>query len=398
MANETPTKYLVHVERQLQGMERTPSRDLAISLTNAARQAVERALMLPPVDRNAELKNIADRLEALETYFRKQGADLVAGNLIFEERIRTLGLWGLEYEALEEERAIRGKNRSSTTVDDLTLKQEALRRSGGISRELARRFVMLGRHLDDLEEWFEEVRETTELSVAKALRTLSSFDDEDSGQSWLRVYNIWSFAYLDARFGSGHPGNIPGQVNMNLNYYYTQPGDLVVDLFAGGGTTLDVCNYDDDAFGNRVCLAYDINPTRADIQRWDVVKNGLPDFPYARLVFLDPPYWKQKRGGYGDEPTNLANMELDDFNAALEKIIKDSLQRADLVALIIGATQHGHDFVDHASEFVRRVGPPIQRIIVPYTTQQYGGAHVQRAKSGRYMLNIYRDLLIWGRL
>jgi len=215
---------------------------------------------------------------------------------------------------------------------------------------------------------------------------------------WLRVYNVWSFGHLDARFGSGHPGNIPGQVNMNLNHYYTQPGDLVVDLFAGGGTTLDVCNYDDDAFGNRICLAYDINPTRADIQKWDVVKNGLPDFPHARLIFLDPPYWKQKRGGYGDAPTNLANMELDDFNAALEKIIKDSLQRADLVALIIGATQHGHDFVDHASEFVRRIGPPIQRIIVPYTTQQYGGAHVQRAKSGRYMLNIYRDLLIWGKL
>jgi len=170
--SETPIKYLAHAERQLQGMEWTPSRDLAISLTNAARQAVERALMLPPVDRNAELKNVADRLEALETYFRKQGADLVAGNLIFEERIRTLGLWGLEYEALEDDRAIRGRNRSSTAVDDLTHKQLALEKSGGISREIARRFVLIGRHLDDLDEWFQEVRETTELSVAKALREL----------------------------------------------------------------------------------------------------------------------------------------------------------------------------------------------------------------------------------
>jgi len=390
---------LREAEQKLDSLHWTPTKELAISLTNAARQAAEKALQLPPVDRNAELKNIADRLAALETYFRKQGADLVAGNLIFEERIRTLGLWGLEYEALERRPGPgRGKENMSDASDMFSPKQEALRRSGGISRDTASRFVFIGKHLNDLQEWFEEVRETTELSVAKALRVIGRYSDEDLDRPWLRTFNVWNFGYLDDRFGSGHPGNIPGQVNMNLNYYYTKPGDLVVDLFAGGGTTLDVCNYDDDEFGNRACLAYDINPVRADIQKWDVVKDGLPDFPHARLIFLDPPYWKQKRGGYGDEPTNLANLELDDFNSALGTIIRQSLQRSDLVALIIGATQHEHNFVDHASEFIRRIGSPIQRIIVPYTTQQYGGAHVQRAKTRRYMLNIYRDLVIWGRL
>ena len=88
-------------------------------------------------------------------------------------------------------------------------------------------------------------------------------------------------------------------------------------------------------------------------------------------------------------------MELDVFHNTLAKIVKDCLERAEYVALIIGATQHQDTFIDHSAEIMSRIGTPYQRIIVPYTTQQYGGAHVNRAKEGKYMLNLHRDLMVW---
>lgn len=224
---------------------------------------------------------------------------------------------------------------------------------------------------------------------------INEYYKNGADEDWLRSFNVWNFSKLDYRFGKRHPGNIPAQVMMNLNYYYTKPGDLVVDLFAGGGPMLDVCAHEDEAFGQRRCLSYDIEPTRSDIIEWDMVASGLPDFGVARLVFLDPPYWRQKKGDYSGHATNLANMELDDFHLELEKIVGTAQARADYVALIIGSTQRGATLIDHSAEMMRHLGPPIQRVIVPYTTQQYGGAHVKRAREERYMLNLHRDLMIW---
>lgn len=251
---------------------------------------------------------------------------------------------------------------------------------------------------EDLRTYKEDCRDSDKLPTLGGLYQWWKvlFGIEDEGRPWLRVYNVWNFGKLDDRFGIGHPGNIPGQINMNLNYYYTNPGDLIVDLFAGGGTTIDVCKWDDDDFGNRRCLAYDIAPTRPDIVQWDIVAQGLPAFENAKMIFLDPPYWKQKQGEYSDHKTNLANLELDEFHDALENIVTQCLEKdVGQVALIIGATQLGDRFIDHAGELIERLGEPRVRIIVPYTTQQYGGAHVNRAKNSKHMLNLYRDLMIW---
>jgi hypothetical protein len=254
---------------------------------------------------------------------------------------------------------------------------------------------------EDIHTYKEDCRDSDKLPTLGGLYRWwkELFGVEDEGRPWLRVYNVWNFGKLDDRFGIGYPGNIPGQINMNLNYYYTAPGDLIVDLFAGGGTTLDVCKWDDDDFGNRQCLAYDIEPARPDIIQWDLVKDGLPTFEDARLIFLDPPYWKQKKGDYSIHETNLANLGLDEFHVALTGIIQNCLSRADYVALIIGSSEFlGGDRrgKDHASEVLKLVkGELIQRIIVPYTTQQYAAHDVIRAKGEKYMLNLYRDLMIW---
>lgn len=70
----------------------------------------------------------------------------------------------------------------------------------------------------------------------------------------------------------------------NLLTRYTRPGDLVVDPFCGGGTTLDVARSLE-----RRALGYDIAPTRPDIFRADARKLPIEDGK-ADFVFMDPPY------------------------------------------------------------------------------------------------------------
>jgi len=241
-------------------------------------------------------------------------------------------------------------------------------------------------------KWLEKA-ERKGWSVSELRQAIRGSGDSD--RAWLRIYQVWSFAFRDGRYGIDHPGNIPSQILMNLNYYYTEPGDLIVDLFAGGGVTIDVCESNDNDFGNRECLAYDINPIRKDIKKRDIVKQGLPRFKRAKMIFLDPPYWKQKKGEYSDHETNLANMSLDRFHEELIKIIINCRKKAEYTALIIGPTQENWEFVDHASEIIYRVGPPWHRIQVPYSTQQHGGDYVNKAKASKKWLYLARDLMIW---
>src|SRR5437867_10119310 len=79
-------------------------------------------------------------------------------------------------------------------------------------------------------------------------------------------------------------GRTPAYVVWNLLQRYTRPGDLVVDPFAGGGTTLDVAR----SLG-REARGFDIAPARADIARADARALPLADAS-VDFFFLDPPY------------------------------------------------------------------------------------------------------------
>jgi hypothetical protein len=109
----------------------------------------------------------------------------------------------------------------------------------------------------------------------------------------VRPYDVWNFQ-CDDRFGTdGYPGRIPAALVAHALFFYTEPGDLVLDPMAGGATVSDVCL----AMGRR-CLSYDIAPTegRPEIIQADVAK-GLPPKPKgrgAKLAFWDPPYFSKK--------------------------------------------------------------------------------------------------------
>jgi hypothetical protein len=80
-----------------------------------------------------------------------------------------------------------------------------------------------------------------------------------------------------------------------------------------------------------------------DIRTHDLV-DGLPALPRwkdVKLVYLDPPYWKQAEGQYSNDKNDLANMSLDRFNETLADIIDGFAKKLSgaFVALIIQPTQ-----------------------------------------------------------
>ena len=66
-------------------------------------------------------------------------------------------------------------------------------------------------------------------------------------------FDVWSFQ--NGGGDSSYFGRMPPAVVENLLWLYTEPGDIVVDPFAGGGTTIDGakamgrCVWASDAFG-----------------------------------------------------------------------------------------------------------------------------------------------------
>ena len=94
-----------------------------------------------------------------------------------------------------------------------------------------------------------------------------------------------SAQYSDVPMGTpGYQGATPAWVLWNLLERYTRPGDLVLDPFCGGGTTLDVAKSLE-----RKARGFDLNPQRPDIEEADArdlpLEDGTIDF-----VFMDPPY------------------------------------------------------------------------------------------------------------
>jgi tRNA1(Val) A37 N6-methylase TrmN6 len=186
-------------------------------------------------------------------------------------------------------------------------------------------------------------------------------------------------------------------------YYYTNLFDIVYDPFAGGGATIDACHK-----WFRRFYVYDRKPieTRTEIQKFDI-KDGLPkNLPNdIKLVYLDPPYWKQAENKYSQDKEDLANMSLEQFYENLVnfvKLLKKKLSPDGRIALIISATQwknENYKRTDHAfdlaKEFAQLGFQLEQRFICPYSSEQYNASQVNIAKEKKICLNLYRDLMVF---
>lgn len=220
------------------------------------------------------------------------------------------------------------------------------------------------------------------------------------------LYNLWNDLKLTNQVA--HFGNTEQAFVDRLLYLYTEPFDIVIDPFAGGASTIDVCRRRSRRF-----LVSDRKPIieRADeIRQHDITDGPLkpPQWKDVSLVYLDPPYWRQAEGKYSDDPTDLGNMSLEDFNKTLSALIlhyakclgRSQRDKPSYIALIIRPTQWNADnkaYTDHVTDMVTQVGLPVDmRISAPYSSEQYNAQCVNWAKENKKLLVLTRDIVVWS--
>jgi len=229
--------------------------------------------------------------------------------------------------------------------------------------------------------------------------TMANFEDEDFQ---IPLYDIWNYASKSNDIE--HYGNTEARIVENLLYTFTSPFDIVADPFAGGGSTIDICKR-----RFRRYWVSDRKPIVArekEIRLHDIVTSGVY-FPEQKekevsLVYLDPPYWKQAAGKYSDDPTDLANMPLNEFTDRLVGIIEgygNKLELGSHIACITSPTQWPNEDKHtnyHDLDLAKRVRLQlVRRAICPYSTEQYNGTQVNIAKEQKLWMVISRTLLVW---
>lgn len=142
--------------------------------------------------------------------------------------------------------------------------------------------------------------------------------------SLIKPTDNWNFSrvmYNPTPNGNGH-GYIPGEIYVNAFWYYVQPGQIVVDPMAGSGMAKVV--YDDrkgwmgeHKYDFELHL-FDLTPQNDFIQPNDLLQR----FPlkHADYIFIDPPYYGMVNKQYSKADNDLANMELEAWQAAMTKI------------------------------------------------------------------------------
>lgn len=113
------------------------------------------------------------------------------------------------------------KERNKAKVFDLWLACETLESIAEI----------VGINKQTVTNWVED------FSKNLATKDLAKFNFQDDFQ--IPIYNVWKLQSKSNKVS--HFGNSEQQWLENLLYLYTNPFDIVVDPFAGGGSTIDVC-------------------------------------------------------------------------------------------------------------------------------------------------------------
>jgi hypothetical protein len=194
-----------------------------------------------------------------------------------------------------------------------------------------------------------------------------------------------------------YPGRTPAYVIWNLLERYTRPGDLVVDPFCGGGTTLDVAR----SMG-REARGFDTAPHRDDIERADARAVPLEDAA-ADFFFLDPPYSTHiEYSPSGDcigkldafEPGYLAAMDL--VFAEIERCLRD---RRYLGVYVGDSFKKKQGFVGIGAEFyalLKQRFRPIDHVAVVRGNRKLEKPRFHRAAAEEnFFLRGFQHLLIF---
>jgi hypothetical protein len=289
-----------------------------------------------------------------------------------------------------------GVDRTTVSVDvkksETGLSNIRALRAGGTERhEIARRFNM-------------------HPTLIEAI-TLDGLDDEARLKKLgikTQPYDVWQFPGCHDLMGDAHPGRIPGELLAHVLYFFTNPGDLVVDPMAGSGTTLDAC-----LLMGRKARGYDIDGRheRFDVEAHDL-STGWPDtVGKASLVFWDPPYFDKMdsstigEDGYIDG--SVSKLSPDDYLEFFAKRfteLHEAARPGTVLAFLMSdwdpqnaKRHHDHpgifmwDYVDR----LRDAGWHLQRQIqVPLSTQQVHADIVNKFRESRRLARLERYLVI----
>lgn len=170
----------------------------------------------------------------------------------------------------------------------------------------------------------------------------------------LETNTVWSFPKRGkwATHDAKYRGNFSPYVAKNIILRYSKEGDLVLDQFVGGGTTLIECK-----INNRNAIGIDINPqavditknklnfeceskTKIDVRVGEARSLELKD-ESVDLICTHPPYAdiiKYSEGIDGD----LSQLKYKDFLAAMEKVASECyrvLKKDKFCAIVMGDTR-----------------------------------------------------------
>lgn len=251
-------------------------------------------------------------------------------------------------------------------------------------------------------------------NVSPTLVEAITLDELDDAQRLKRLsikvqpYDVWQFAGCHDLMGDAHPGRIPGELVCHVLYFYTKPGDLVVDPMAGSGTTLDAC-----LLMGRKARGYDIDHRhdRVDVEQHDLSTGWPESVAKASLIFWDPPYFDKMdsstigEDGYIDGSVSKLTPDayLEFFAkrfAELRAAVKPGTKLAFLMSdwdpeNAKDHREHPGIFLWDYADLLRNTGWSLRRQIqTPLSTQQVHPDIVNKFRDGRRLARLERYLLV----
>ncbi len=229
------------------------------------------------------------------------------------------------------------------------------------------------------------------------------------GQSCLRheledefmypIFNVWQF-----NENRKEESFYEKRILSSLLYLYSEPLDMVIDPFAGKGSTIEICKNRLRRFWVSDRKLY--GPRCNQIRELDILKNMplIEDWNKVSITFLDPPYWNQAAGKYSNDPDDLGNMSLDKFTESIIQIVQNFAiyQKKGVIALTMRSTQESREndhFVDHTIQIINNIHSQKlileNRISCPYSINRYNSNRIEWYKQNRKLFVNNREIIIW---
>lgn len=220
----------------------------------------------------------------------------------------------------------------------------------------------------------------------------------------LKVSNHWVFQ-VDNKRSDGFHGGVNAEIYANLIHSFSDPGDTIIDPFAGGGlledTLLQFRHFREftkaEHSGPRRALMCDISPTRNSIVAADARKAIPFDTECADLAILDPPYYGVANGKY-DNIGDSTLKWLDGLRSVLIEV-KRCLKHSGIVAIMTDdwIRKQSHEPMGlHILELLCSIGFKPIMTIYNFNRNFTGmsGGDMARAKSNRLHVNAVKIIQV----